>query len=93
MVGDPLDIGTTVTLGIISAIGQRGPHLQGDVASTVLQTDTAINPGTSGGALVDNTGKVIGINEAIASPMGSSVEIGFAIPSNAAGKEAVGLEP
>ena len=83
-VGDPLDIGSTVTLGIISAIGQRGPHLQGDTANTVLQTDAAINPGNSGGALANSDGQVIGINEAIASPTGSFIGIGFAIPINAA---------
>ena len=87
-VGDPLDIGATVTFGIISAIGERGPHLQGDVASTVLQTDAAINPGNSGGALANSDGQVIGINEAIASPTGSSIGIGFAIPINAARKVA-----
>lgn len=83
-VGDPLDIGSTVTLGIISAIGERGPRLVGDSASTVLQTDAAINPGNSGGALANSDGQVIGINEAIASPTGSSIGIGFAIPINAA---------
>lgn len=83
-VGDPLDIGTTVTFGIISAIGERGPHLQGDSANTVLQTDAAINPGNSGGALANRDGQVIGINEAIASPTGSFIGIGFAIPINAA---------
>ena len=87
-VGDPLDIGSTVTFGIISAIGERGPHLQGDTASTVLQTDAAINPGNSGGALTNSDGQVIGINEAIASPTGSSIGIGFAIPINAARKVA-----
>ena len=85
-VGNPLDIGATVTLGIVSAIGPRGPHLQGDAASTVLQTDAAINPGNSGGALADSDGKVIGINEAILSPTGSFIGIGFAIPINAAHK-------
>lgn len=83
-VGDPLDIGSTVTFGIISAIGERGPRLQGDSASNVLQTDAAINPGNSGGALANSDGQVIGINEAIASPTGSSIGIGFAIPINAA---------
>ncbi len=83
-VGDPLDIGSTVTLGIISAIGERGPRLVGDSASKVLQTDAAINPGNSGGALANSDGQVIGINEAIASPTGSSIGIGFAIPINSA---------
>lgn len=83
-VGNPLDIGTTVTLGIISAIGPRGPSLQGDQASNVLQTDAAINPGNSGGALADADGRVIGINEAIESPTGTFIGIGFAIPINTA---------
>ena len=85
-VGNPLDIGATVTLGIVSAIGPRGPRLQGDAASTVLQTDAAINPGNSGGALANSEGKVIGINESILSPTGSFIGIGFAIPINAARK-------
>ncbi len=85
-VGDPLDIGTTVTLGIISAIGARGPQLEGGTNSTVLQTDAAINPGNSGGALANSDGQVIGINEAIKSPTGTSVGIGFAIPINVAQK-------
>lgn len=85
-VGNPLDIGATVTLGIVSAIGARGPHLQGDPASSVLQTDAAINPGNSGGALADSNGKVIGVNEAILSPTGTFIGIGFAIPINAANK-------
>lgn len=85
-IGNPLDIGATVTLGIVSAIGARGPHLQGDPASSVLQTDAAINPGNSGGALADSNGKVIGVNEAILSPTGTFIGIGFAIPINAANK-------
>jgi S1-C subfamily serine protease len=86
-VGNPLDIGTTVTFGIVSALGHRnqelsaGPH---PLASNIIQTDAAINPGNSGGALADMNGRVIGINEAIYSPTGNYVGIGFAIPINSA---------
>jgi len=90
-IGDPLDVGATVTLGIISAIGERGPQRQDDSAPKVLQTDAAINPGNSGGALVNSDGQVIGINEAILSPTGSFVGIGFAIPINDARKIASDL--
>jgi serine protease DegQ len=86
-VGNPLDIGTTVTFGIVSALGHRngevnaGPH---PLASNIIQTDAAINPGNSGGALADMNGRVVGINEAIYSPTGNYVGIGFAIPINTA---------
>ena len=77
-VGNPLDIGTTVTLGIISAKDRRDLHAEGHQLGTVIQTDAAINPGNSGGALANINGQVIGINEAIYSPTGSYVGIGFA---------------
>ncbi len=81
-VGDPLDIGTTVTFGIVSALGHRHGISAGSrpLADNIIQTDAAINPGNSGGALADLNGRVIGINEAIYSPTGSYVGIGFAIP-------------
>jgi S1-C subfamily serine protease len=85
-VGNPLDVGTTVTSGIISAIGHRsqitaGPH---PLANDIIQTDSAINPGNSGGALADLNGRVVGINEAIYSENGGFIGIGFAIPINTA---------
>jgi S1-C subfamily serine protease len=84
--GDPLDIGTTVTSGIISALGHRNTDAMGSrqMAPDIIQTDAAINPGNSGGALADLDGNVIGINEAIISPTGSFVGIGLAIPINTA---------
>lgn len=85
-VGNPLDIGTTVTLGIISAVKRSGMAAEGHPLNSVLQTDAAINPGNSGGALANIRGQIIGINEAIASPTGAYVGIGFAIPSNSAKK-------
>jgi len=90
-VGNPLDIGTTVTLGIISAMNRTGLAAEGHPLNNVIQTDAAINPGNSGGALANRNGQVIGINEAIYSPTGSYVGIGFAIPINSARKIATEL--
>ena len=90
-VGNPLDVGTTVTLGIVSATNRTGLAAEGHSLNSVIQTDAAINPGNSGGALADINGNVIGINEAIYSPTGSYVGIGFAIPINAARKVATEL--
>lgn len=90
-VGNPLDVGTTVTLGIISATKRTGLAAEGHSLNSVIQTDAAINPGNSGGALADIDGRVIGINEAIYSPTGSYVGIGFAIPINSARKIATAL--
>ena len=81
-VGNPLDVGTTVTLGIISALGRTGSAGSNQAILPSIQTDAAINPGNSGGALANISGQVIGINEAILSPSGTSSGIGFAIPIN-----------
>lgn len=83
-VGNPLGFNSTVTLGIVSALNRR--HLSGDrdALDRVIQTDASINPGSSGGALADIDGRVVGINTAIASATGGSVGIGFAIPINPA---------
>ena len=90
-IGNPLDIGTTVTLGIVSAVNRKGLSAEGHSLNSVIQTDAAINPGNSGGALANINGQVVGINEAIYSPTGSYVGIGFAIPINAAKK--IAYEP
>jgi len=90
-IGDPLDIGTTVTLGIISALNRSGMQAENHQMQPVIQTDAAINPGNSGGALANIDGQVIGINEAIASPTGYYAGIGFAIPINTAKKIAAEL--
>ena len=90
-IGNPLDIGTTVTLGIISAVNRSGLSAEGHPLQSVIQTDAAINPGNSGGALANAQGQLIGINEAIASPTGAYVGIGFAIPINSARKIAAEL--
>lgn len=81
-VGNPFGLGQTVTSGIVSALGRSG--LQGLGYQNMIQTDASINPGNSGGALVNLRGELVGINRAIYSPTGSSVGIGFAIPSDLA---------
>jgi serine protease Do len=82
-VGNPLGIGQTVTSGIVSAKG-RTTGLSDGSFEDFLQTDAAINRGNSGGALVNTTGELIGINSQIMSPSGGNIGIGFAIPSNMA---------
>src|SRR5205807_3004252 len=82
-VGNPLGIGETVTSGIISAKG-RATGLSDGSFEDFLQTDAAINQGNSGGALINASGELIGINSQILSPTGGNIGIGFAIPSNMA---------
>src|SRR6266480_3703898 len=82
-IGNPLGIGQTVTMGIISAKG-RATGLSDGSFEDFLQTDAAINRGNSGGALVNTNGELIGINSQILSPSGGSIGIGFAVPSNMA---------
>jgi len=84
-VGNPFGFESTVTMGIVSALGRRGP--QGEPGATnvsYIQTDAAINEGNSGGALVNIKGEVVGINAWIAAPSGGNVGLGFAIPINEA---------
>ena len=82
-IGNPLGIGQTVTAGIISAKGRRTGLSDGSFED-FLQTDAPINRGNSGGALVNITGELIGINSQILSTSGGSIGIGFSIPSNMA---------
>ena len=82
-VGNPLGVGQTVTMGIVSAKG-RATGLGDGSYEDFLQTDAAINSGNSGGALVNTTGQLIGINSQILSPSGGNIGIGFAVPSNMA---------
>jgi serine protease Do len=82
-IGNPLGIGQTVTMGIISAKG-RQTGLSSGSFEDFLQTDAPINQGNSGGALVSTASELIGINSQILSPSGGSIGIGFAIPSNMA---------
>ena len=76
--GNPFGFGNTVTHGIVSALGRN--HLGINRFEDFIQTDAAVNPGNSGGALVDFDGNLIGVNSAIFSQSGGSQGIGFAIP-------------
>jgi len=82
-VGNPFNLTSTVTAGIISA---KSRNLSFDNSQSFLQTDAAVNPGNSGGALVNINGELIGINTAITSQTGSYVGYSFAVPSNIAKK-------
>jgi Do/DeqQ family serine protease len=82
-VGNPLGVGQTVTMGIVSAKG-RATGLGDGSYEDFLQTDAPINSGNSGGALVNTNGELIGINSQILSPSGGNIGIGFAVPSNMA---------
>jgi serine protease DegQ len=77
-IGNPFGVGQTVTMGIISAVGRNNLHI--NQFENFIQTDAAINFGNSGGALIDTSGNLLGINSAIYSQTGGSVGIGFAIP-------------
>ena len=81
--GNPLGVGQTVTMGIISAKG-RQTGLSNGSFEDFLQTDAPINRGNSGGALVNTNGELIGINSQILSTTGGSIGLGFSIPSNMA---------
>ena len=82
-IGNPLSVGQTVTMGIISAKG-RATGVGDGSYEDFLQTDAAINQGNSGGALVNLSGELVGINSQILTPTGGNVGLGFAIPSNMA---------
>jgi serine protease Do len=81
-VGNPLGFESTVTMGMVSALGRRGPQGGASSYTDYIQTDAAINQGNSGGALVNIEGQVIGMNTWIAAPSGGNVGLGFAIPIN-----------
>jgi Do/DeqQ family serine protease len=81
--GNPLGVGQTVTMGIVSAKG-RATGLADGSFEDFIQTDAPINRGNSGGALINARGELIGINSQILSPSGGNIGIGFAIPSNMA---------
>jgi Do/DeqQ family serine protease len=83
-VGNPYNLTSTVTAGIVSA---KGRDLEGTTSTdSFIQTDAAVNPGNSGGALVNTRGELVGINTAITSKTGSFIGYSFAVPSNIAKK-------
>jgi serine protease DegQ len=88
-IGNPFNVGQTVTSGIVSALGRNQLGLS--TFENFIQTDAAINPGNSGGALVDVNGQLVGINTAIFSRSGGSMGIGFAIPVDLARQVMEGL--
>jgi S1-C subfamily serine protease len=81
-IGNPFGLDSTLTTGIVSALGREISSPSGRRIRGVIQTDAAINPGNSGGALLDSAGRLIGINTAIIGPAGASAGIGFAVPVN-----------
>ena len=76
-IGNPHGFGSSITAGVVSALGRSLPTRRGRVVDSVIQTDAALNPGNSGGALADGSGRVVGINTAVA-----GVGLGLAVPIN-----------
>lgn len=94
-IGNPFGLQSTVTQGIVSAIGRELPSI-GRVDVPMIQTDAAINPGNSGGPLLDSSGRLLGINTMIVPGMSASgsaanIGIGFAVPSSLLSEALVGL--
>lgn len=82
-VGNPFNLSSTATAGIVSAIGRDLEIIEDQAAiESFIQTDAAVNPGNSGGALVNLDGQLIGVNTAIASPTGTYAGYAFAVPAN-----------
>jgi S1-C subfamily serine protease len=87
-IGNPHGFAGSITAGVVSALGRSLPARAGRVTriiDNVIQTDAALNPGNSGGALVDNRGRVVGINTAVA-----GIGLGLAVPINEATRRVVG---
>lgn len=84
--GSPLGFRNSVTMGVVSGVGREIPGTaeQSRALVDLIQTDAAISPGNSGGALVDTSGRVVGINDAYIPPEAGAVSLGFAIPADTA---------
>ncbi len=85
-IGNPFGLERTMTTGIISSLNRTLPISRNRAIKSIIQIDAAVNPGNSGGPLIDSHGRMIGINTAIASKTGQSAGIGFAIPINLAAR-------
>ena len=83
-IGNPFGLDQTLTTGVVSALRREITGVAGNQIEDVIQTDAAVNPGNSGGPLLDSAARLIGVNTAIYSPSGSSAGIGFAIPVDTA---------
>jgi S1-C subfamily serine protease len=83
-IGNPFGFQSTLTTGVVSALGRSVQTSQTTLIAEAIQTDAAINRGNSGGPLINTHGEVIGINSAIYTPSGTTAGIGFAIPINTA---------
>jgi S1-C subfamily serine protease len=81
-IGNPFGLDQSLTSGIVSALKRRLPTNAGREIANVIQTDAAVNPGNSGGPLLDSAGRLIGVTTAIISPSGSNAGIGFAVPAD-----------
>jgi S1-C subfamily serine protease len=81
-IGNPFGLDTTLTVGVVSALGRTIMAMTKRRIQDVIQTDAAINPGNSGGPLLNSRGQLIGVNTAILSPSGTYAGIGFAVPAD-----------
>jgi serine protease Do len=90
-IGSPFELASSVSLGVVSATGRTGVHSGRGRVEEFIQTDAALNPGNSGGPLINLDGQVVGINTAIAGSTGANVGVGFTIPINLARTVAISL--
>tara|TARA_R110000772_G_scaffold161502_13_gene272662 strand:+ start:4545 stop:5624 length:1080 start_codon:yes stop_codon:yes gene_type:complete len=81
-IGNPFGLDTTLTVGVVSALGREITSLTNRTIRDVIQTDASINPGNSGGPLLNSLGQLVGVNTQILSPSGANAGIGFSIPVN-----------